>query len=64
MKAQAPRERPRPSYKEGKLRDPCIEEMQEQAFTRDDFLRTIKKTVPAPSDPKIKSTRQDPATSA
>ncbi len=43
MNRNKPSKQPRPSYEEGKLRDPSIEKMQDKDFTRDDFLRVIER---------------------
>lgn len=37
--------RPRPSYEDGKLRDPSIEKMQDRPFKRGSLLRLIKKAL-------------------
>ncbi len=34
---------PKPSYKEGKLRDPSIEKMQDKRYRREDLARLVKK---------------------
>ena len=36
---------PKPSYEEGKLRDPSIEKMQDGKYQREDLTRLIKKAV-------------------
>jgi len=40
-----PSKRPRPSYEDGKLRDPSIKKMQDKAYQREDLSRLIKKAV-------------------
>ncbi len=35
--------RPRPSYEDGKLRDPSIEKMRDKTYRREDLARLIKK---------------------
>lgn len=37
--------RPKPSYEDGKLRDPSIEKMQDKKYQRGDLTRLIKKAV-------------------
>lgn len=37
--------RPRPSYEEGKLRDPSIEKMQDKAYQLRDLTRLLQKSV-------------------
>ena len=37
--------RPRPSYEEGKLRDPAIEHMQDERFQPADLQKLIKRAV-------------------
>lgn len=37
--------RPRPSYEEGKLRDPSIEKMQDAKYRRGKLARLIKKAI-------------------
>jgi len=41
--------RPRPSYEDGKLRDPSIEKMQDKAYQRGGLTRLIKKALRRPS---------------
>lgn len=45
---------PRPSYEEGKVRDPRIKEMQDRDFSRDKFLAVVKKSVAAIRKPDAK----------
>jgi hypothetical protein len=37
--------RPRPSYEDGKLRDPSIEKMQDREYQRRDLTRLVKRAV-------------------
>jgi len=39
--------RPQPSYDDGKLRDPAIEQMQDSKFSREDYVRLIKRVARA-----------------
>jgi len=49
MVGEQARKRPRPSYTEGKVRDPRIEKMQDRKFQRADFTHLVKKaTKPVP----------------
>jgi hypothetical protein len=47
MNTKQARKRPQPSFVEGKVRDPRIEEMQDRNFSRDKFLAVVKKSVAA-----------------
>jgi len=40
--------RPRPSYEDGKLRDPSIEKMQDPKYRGKDLVRMIKKAAGGP----------------
>lgn len=56
MNKTKPNKQPRPSYKDGKLRDPRIAEMQNEDYTRDDFLRVIERAS-SPQHPHTPETR-------
>jgi hypothetical protein len=43
MGKKPPSKRPRPSYKEGELRDESIEEMQDKRFQPSDLKRLIER---------------------
>ncbi len=45
MNGKAGNKRPRPSYEDGKLRDPGIEKMQGNSLGRSHFLALIKRAV-------------------
>jgi len=47
MVGEQARKRPQPSFVEGKVRDPRIEEMRDRDFSRDKFLAVVKKSVAA-----------------
>jgi hypothetical protein len=49
--AAAPDKSRRPSYEDGKLRDPKIAEKLDPRFTKDDMKRLIRKAAP-PRRPK------------
>jgi len=44
MGGKSPKQ-PRPSYQRGKLRDPGIEKVQDEAYQRGELARLIKKAV-------------------
>jgi hypothetical protein len=37
--------RPRPSYEDGKLRDPSIEKMQDETYQRGDLFHLLRRAV-------------------
>ncbi len=45
MTSKKSEKRPRPSYEDGKLRDPAIEKMQDAEYKKGDLLALIKKAV-------------------
>jgi hypothetical protein len=45
MNTNVPSKQPRPSYEEGKVRDPKVAAMQERDFQRSDFSDLVKKAV-------------------
>lgn len=51
MTSKNPNKRPRPSYEEGQLRDPAIEQMQ-RALEKGDLQRLIKKAVQVADKPR------------
>jgi len=54
MNTNAPSKQPRPSYEEGKMRDPKIAAMQERDFQRSDFSDLVKKAVAVIRKPDAK----------
>ena len=42
--------RPRPSYEDGKLRDPSIKKMQDREYQRGDLARLVKRAVKADAE--------------
>ncbi len=55
MNTNVPSRQPRPSYEEGKVRDPRIEEMQGEGIDKEDFTRLVRRAVtyrvaPKPAD--------------
>lgn len=52
MNRKNPSKRPRPSYEEGRVRDPRIEQMQDAAYSKGDLFGLLRRaaTKQAPDD--------------
>ncbi len=62
MNTTKPSKQPRPSFVEGKVRDPRIEEMQGEGIDQEGFIRLVKRAatyrvVPKPADVAIREGR-------